>query len=107
MNAHELPLPQVQVPFAHAARQLALSPSQVAWQGGAGQTKVQSSPAGQAQVPPWQPSTNRPQAGADRATANSRAAQLPKREVRKGGRELLRGMRETYERGGHRIQRNG
>ena len=29
-NAHELPLPQVQVPFAHTARQLPLSPSQVA-----------------------------------------------------------------------------
>jgi len=52
VNAHELPLPQVQVPFAHTARQLPLSPSQVAWQGGALQTKLQSSPDGQAQVPP-------------------------------------------------------
>ncbi len=34
MKLHELPLPQVQVPFAHTAWQLRLLPSQVAWQGG-------------------------------------------------------------------------
>jgi hypothetical protein len=29
VKSHELPVPQVQVPFAHAAAQLALFPAQV------------------------------------------------------------------------------
>ena len=37
MKSHELPLPQVQVPFAQTAWQLWLLPWQVAWQGGAPQ----------------------------------------------------------------------
>ena len=54
-KSHELPLPQVQVPFAHTAWQLPLFPSQVTWQGGALQTNRQSSPGGQEQVPLRQP----------------------------------------------------
>ena len=61
-KSHELPLPQVQVPFAHTAWQLPLLPSQVTWQGGAVQTNRQSSPAGQEQVPFPQPPVTGPQA---------------------------------------------
>ena len=51
MKSHKLPLPQVQVPFAHTASQLLLFPLQVAWQGGAEQTNLHSSPEGHTQVP--------------------------------------------------------
>ena len=71
-KSHELPLPQVQVPLAHTAWQLLLSPWQVTWQGGALQTNRQSSPAGQAQVPFLQPPTTRPPQAA--ASASAKAA---------------------------------
>lgn len=77
-KAHELPLPQVQVPFAHTAWQLPLSPAQVAWQGGAVQTNRQSSPGGHEQVPLRQPLVTGPQAAAStRARATKRTAKNP------------------------------
>ena len=60
----------MQVPFAHTASQAPLFPSQVTWQGGAVQTKLQASPAGQVQVPPWHPPVG-PQAAS--ASASTRA----------------------------------
>jgi len=78
VKAHELPLPQVQVPLAHTAWQLPLSPAQIAWQGGALQTKRQSSPGGQEQVPLRQPLVTGPQAETStRAAAAKRTAKNP------------------------------
>lgn len=73
-KSHELPLPQVQVPFAHTAWQLPLLPWQIAWQGGATQTNRQSSPEGQEQVPFPQLPTTGPQAA---ASTSAKAAKRP------------------------------
>jgi hypothetical protein len=80
-KSHELPLPQVQVPFAHTAWQLPLLPWQIAWQGGATQTNRQSSPEGQEQVPFPQLPTTGPQAA---VSPSARAAKMAaKRTTRK------------------------
>jgi hypothetical protein len=46
-----LPVPQVQVPFAHGPAHSGLLPSQLTWHGGASHMKSQTEPVGQRHVP--------------------------------------------------------